>query len=269
MMTLSGVFSAWARLPTWVRARSTISRLAPISRLSSAASGAISSGNSPAMLSACPRRTAITSRRNCRSGPQAIARLQGHGDDEQERQQEEGDAEVEFELRDLTVHALRGRRDLHQKTALVAGVDVALQHPQRLAVRPERYRRAASPSCPGFGAGVAAASAGARRTASARRGCRRADVEPGDLPVPARKRQFELRLAQLARRRTCPHRGAKRFGDQRAQIDAELLVERRLGRLAIQRRQDQTGQGQDHDAGQPPRRGTAASRSRFCGEAFA
>ena len=43
-MTLSGVFRAWARLPTWVRARSRISRLASISRLTSAASGARSSG---------------------------------------------------------------------------------------------------------------------------------------------------------------------------------------------------------------------------------
>ena len=33
-----------------------------------AASGAISSGNSPAMFSDWPRRTAITSRRNCRKG---------------------------------------------------------------------------------------------------------------------------------------------------------------------------------------------------------
>ena len=47
-ITDSGVFSACARLPTWVRARSTISLLASISALVSRASGAISSGNCPA-----------------------------------------------------------------------------------------------------------------------------------------------------------------------------------------------------------------------------
>ena len=55
-MTDSGVLMAWARLPTWVRARSTISRLASISALVSRASGAISTGNSPSSRSARPER---------------------------------------------------------------------------------------------------------------------------------------------------------------------------------------------------------------------
>ena len=57
-ITDSGVFSACARLPTWVRARSTISLLASISALVSRASGAISSGNCPARRSAVPERMA-------------------------------------------------------------------------------------------------------------------------------------------------------------------------------------------------------------------
>jgi hypothetical protein len=55
-MTESGVLMACARLPTWVRARSTISRLASISALVSRASAAISTGKLPSSLSARPER---------------------------------------------------------------------------------------------------------------------------------------------------------------------------------------------------------------------
>ena len=47
VMTLSGVFSAWARLPTWVRARSMISWFDSRSAFSSLTSGSISAGNAP------------------------------------------------------------------------------------------------------------------------------------------------------------------------------------------------------------------------------
>ena len=57
-ITESGVFSACARLPTCVRARSTISRLASISALVSRASGAISTGKLPSSRSAVPARIA-------------------------------------------------------------------------------------------------------------------------------------------------------------------------------------------------------------------
>ena len=43
-MTEIGVFSAWAKLPTWVRWRSTTSRLWSSSALSSPASGDSSGG---------------------------------------------------------------------------------------------------------------------------------------------------------------------------------------------------------------------------------
>src|SRR5262249_6416450 len=59
-ITDSGVLSACARLPTWVRARSTISRLASISALVSRASGAISSGKRPSSRSALPARIATS-----------------------------------------------------------------------------------------------------------------------------------------------------------------------------------------------------------------
>ena len=48
--------TACARLPTWVRARSTISRLASINALVSRASGAISSGKLPSSRSLVPER---------------------------------------------------------------------------------------------------------------------------------------------------------------------------------------------------------------------
>ena len=58
VITESGVFSACARLPTWVRARSTISWLAPMSAFTSSTSGLISLGKRPSRRAALPARTA-------------------------------------------------------------------------------------------------------------------------------------------------------------------------------------------------------------------
>ena len=60
MMTLSGVFSAWARLPTWVRARSRISRFEVDQQVHLGGKRRDVFGNSPSTLSAWPRRMAPT-----------------------------------------------------------------------------------------------------------------------------------------------------------------------------------------------------------------
>ena len=71
-------------------------------------------------------------------------------------------------------------------------------------------------------------------------------VGAGDLPVPARQRQFEQRLADrlhLVLRRIVRGRD---IGDQRAQIKIEPAVEGALGRRAIHRGQHHAGDQQDH-----------------------
>ena len=85
-MTLSGVFSAWARLPTCVRARSTTSRLASSSRLTSAASGATSWGKSPLMRSASPRRIGRQALAQHAQRPQPEAHRQRRRADQRHRQ---------------------------------------------------------------------------------------------------------------------------------------------------------------------------------------
>ena len=56
--TLNGVFSAWARLPAWVRARSTTSAFCASTLLNSSTSGMISAGKSPSSRCVSPPRTA-------------------------------------------------------------------------------------------------------------------------------------------------------------------------------------------------------------------
>ena len=53
-------------------------------------------------------------------------------------------------------------------------------------------------------------------------------VEPGDLPIPAGEGELELRIDDRRARRAAARRRRRDIGDQRLEIDAELLVEIRL-----------------------------------------
>ncbi len=138
---------------------------------------------------------------------------------------------------------------------------IALQHPQRLVVRP---RDIAAPAPVLTRLGVRLRQARQARGEQRARGLDvgGADVEPGDLPVPARQRQFELRLGELAGLGGIVA-GRRDIGDERAQIDAELLVERRLRRLAVERGQHQPRHRQDHARRPPPTTRTAGWRSNW------
>ena len=72
-----------------------------------------------------------------------------------------------------------------------------------------------------------------------------AGIEPRHLPVPARQRQFEQRLAERLREFVARLLGRGDVGDQRAQIDAEPAVEGALHRLAVERRQHDAGDDED------------------------
>jgi hypothetical protein len=84
-------------------------------------------------------------------------------------------------------------------------------------------------------------------------------VEAGDLPVPAGEGELELRVDD--RQRAALELVARRrdVGDQGLQIDAELLVEIRLGRARVERRQAEPGNEEDRRA--PERGGNEQPRS--------
>ena len=133
-MTDSGVLMAWARLPTWVRARSTISRLASISALVSRASGAISTGNSPSSRSARPERiSAIDSEmRFERREPEPD--LEDRGQQQHDAERRKGAAEVIIEAAGFIENLAGVAGDADQEFAVGAEVDRPLHHPQALAL---------------------------------------------------------------------------------------------------------------------------------------
>ena len=71
-------------------------------------------------------------------------------------------------------------------------------------------------------------------------------IGAGDLPVPAGQRQFEQRLAERLELMVGRLVGRCDFGDQGAQIEVEPAVEGALGGVAIDRRQHDAGDEQDH-----------------------
>jgi hypothetical protein len=62
-------------------------------------------------------------------------------------------------------------------------------------------------------------------------------IEPRHLPVPARQRQFEQRLADRLRELVGAFLGRSDIGDQRAQVDVEPAIEGALDGLTVDRRQ--------------------------------
>ena len=257
-MTLSGVFSAWARLPTWVRARSTTSRLASSSRLTSAASGATSCGKVAADafgLAAADRRQALLKHAQ---RPEAETHRQRGRAEQRHRQHQEGRGERVFEPRDLGLDHVGVGRDLNEIAPVVV-VDLALDHAQRLVAGPDdiaapdrpRGRSIASPPAR-LGNCVANSEREVRIS-----GCGRSSA--GDLPVPAGEGELELRVDDRQRAALELVVGRGDIGDQRLQIDAELLVEIRFGRARVERRQAEPGDDQDRRT--PERGGHEQPRS--------
>ena len=89
---------------------------------------------------------------------------------------------------------------------------------------------------------------------------RRTCVQPRDLPVPAREGEFELGR-DFGRRRAFPLVAGKRVGDQRLQVDAELIVEIRLRPTRVERAEAQARPRRGSACSRTPPTGTAARRS--------
>ena len=194
-MTDSGVLMACARLPTWVRARSTISRLASISALVSRASGAISTGNSPSSRSARPERISAIEFRDALERRQTEADLEDGGEQQHDAERGEGAAEIVVEAARL-VENLRGvAGDADQEFAVRAEIDRPFHHAQVLALRAVDIADADA------GGGQLDAVVFELRQLLVPQRARGAHIGlvgigAGDLPVPARQRQLEQGLAE-------------------------------------------------------------------------
>ena len=144
IITDSGVFSACARLPTWVRARSTISRLASISALVSRASGSISTGNAPSSFSALPERIAASPREMRLSGarPNRTWNSVVSSSTAASTRKVVAMAPSKARISSSSSDGIAADRD--QEAAVVAEIDVALDQPQPLVLRPLHVALAAA-----------------------------------------------------------------------------------------------------------------------------
>ena len=127
---------------------------------------------------------------------------------------------------------------------LVAEIDVALDQPQPLVLGPRHIALARAVRPGGNAAVLQMRQAGVPQRA---RGAHvvLVGIEPRHLPVPARQRQLEQRLAERLREFVAGFLRRGDVGDQRAQIDAEPAVEGALHRLAVDRGQHDAGDEQD------------------------
>ena len=151
--------------------------------------------------------------------------------------------------------------DRDQKAAVVAEIDGALDQAQALVLRTLHIA-------------LAGAARARRHRASSRCGrvripqrARRAHlglawIEPRHLPVPARQRQLEQRLAERSAGASRWLRRGWRRRRRGAEINAEPAVERALDGVAIERGQHDAGDDQDHH-GPDRRREEQAQRERI------
>ena len=188
---------------------------------------------------------------NARQRRQPEADLQRRGQQQRQRQRGESYNDGALEAAGFVVdlRGVAGHRD--QITAVGAEIDVALDEAQFLVFGAFRI------TLPKFGIGGRFLVGQPRQAAVPQRArgmhFGRLGVEPRDLPVPARQRQFEQRLADRLRIFVGAFLGRGDVGDQRAQIDIETAVEGALDGVTIERRERDAGDDEDdhRPAGRP------------------
>ena len=245
IMTEIGVLSAWARLPTWVRARVTISRLASMSALVSRASGAISTGNAPSSRSAATRTDGGETLRDALERRETETHLKGRGQQQHDPQHPEGDDEGAVEAARLLVDLVGVAGDGDEIAPLLAEIDGPLDEAQLLAFGAVDVSLAGAPGHPGHAeVGELRQRCIPQRPRRAHVGRRR--VQPRHLPIPARERQIEQRLADGLRKLVDVLLGRRHVGDEGAQIDPQPAVERAFHRGAVDRRQHDAGDDENY-----------------------
>src|SRR5262245_58232963 len=124
-------------------------------------------------------------------------------------------------------------RNRNEVTAFVAEVDISLNEPQPLILRPRHI-----PLAGAIGASGNTMVLQVRQTAIPKRSRRShfafLAVQPSDLPIPPRQRQFEQWLAKRLRKFFVSLFWRSNIGHQRTQVNAEAAVERALDRLPVQ-----------------------------------
>jgi hypothetical protein len=152
--------------------------------------------------------------------------------------------------------------DLHQESSVVAGVDLALDHPELMSARSDRIAAQ--------NVAVIAPDRDQLRQLSREQRLRGANfrwvhIGACDLPIPARERELELRRDRRRSRSLPLFIRDRDIGDQRFEIDAELVVEIGLAPLLVERAQAQPREREDQDA--PERRREKKARSdRTCAQ---
>ena len=170
--------------------------------------------------------------------------------DQRQRQRQERRREPQFEAALLGLDHVGVGGDLHQKAPVVAGVDLALDHPQLMPARADRIAAE--------NRAVIVPDRDQLRQLGREQRLRGADfrrvhIGAGDLPVPARERELELRRDRRLGARLPLFTWDRDIGDQRFEIDAELVVEIGLAPLLVERAQAEPREREDQDA--PERRG--------------
>ena len=123
--------------------------------------------------------------------------------DQRQRERQKSRGERQFEAALLRLDHVGVGGDLHQEAPVVAGVDLALDHPELMTARADRIAAE-------NGAVIAADRDQLRQLGREQRlrgaNFRRVHVGAGDLPVPARERELELRRDRRLGRRPSPLR---------------------------------------------------------------
>ena len=183
--------------------------------------------------------------RNALERRKAEADLEDRGQQQHDAERREGAAEVIVEAAGLIEDLAGVAGDADQEFAVGAEIDRPLHHPQILPLGAVDIAEADA------GRGQFGAMLLELRQLLVPQRARRPrlgllGVGADDLPVPAGQRQFEQRLAE--RLELVVGRLVRRcdFGDQGAQIEVEPAVEGALGRVAIDRRQHDAGDDEDH-----------------------
>ena len=120
VMTVSGVFSAWARLPAWRRASSACASLCASSWLISSVSGRISVGKSWPMRVLSPERIDGDFAAHAAQRPQAVEGLQRGEDEQADAERGEAPDQGRAQPVDLVVDRLARLRDLEAPADLRA-----------------------------------------------------------------------------------------------------------------------------------------------------
>ena len=135
--------------------------------------------------------------------------------------------------------------DRHEKMPLLAEIDIALDQPQPLILGAGHVALARAVRPGGDAAVLQMRQTGVPQRAGGAHVVL-VGIEPRHLPIPARQRQLEQRLAERLRKFVARFLRRGDVGHQRAQIDAEPAVESALHRLPVDRREHDAGDEQDH-----------------------